>query len=53
MSKTFVTENDNYRYSVALEDCDCPRLESGTELSDRGTYFDWYYCPDCGYDQVS
>ena len=25
----------------------------GTEISDRGTEFNWYYCLDCGFDQVS
>ena len=34
-------------------DCMHPRMESGTEMSDRGSEFDWYYCDDCGFDQVS
>ena len=36
-----------------MADCDCPRLQFGTEISDRGTEFNWYYCSDCGFDQVS
>lgn len=51
--KTYHTDCDGYTYKVALQDCECPKLQMGTDLSDRGTYFDWYYCPDCGFDQVS
>ena len=51
--KTYHTDCDGYTYKVALEQCECPRLQMGTDLSDRGTEFNWYYCPDCGFDQVS
>ncbi len=53
LKKTYFTDCEGYTYKVALEDCECPRLEMGTEESDRGTWFNWYYCPDCGFDQVS